>query len=61
MPSNPRIINLMLWALLTLFIVLALLGALTVMNFNTINTGTCKGVGGKLVETENQVICVIDK
>lgn len=49
------------WAILTIFILLALLGAATIFNSIALKEGTCQGVGGKLVETEQQIICVIDK
>lgn len=49
------------WAILTIFILLALLGAGTIFNSLALKDGTCVGVGGKLVETHHQIICVIDK
>lgn len=49
------------WAILTIFILLALLGAGTIFNSIALREGTCQGVGGKLVETPHQIICVIDK
>lgn len=51
----------LVWLLLTIFILLALLGAVTIINSVALREGTCHGVGGKLVETESQIICVIDK
>lgn len=51
----------LMWLILTIFILLALLGAITIVNSLALREGTCQGVGGKLVETEDQIICVIDK
>ena len=51
----------LVWLLLTIFILLALLGAITMVHSLALREGTCQGVGGKLVETESQIICVIDK
>ena len=61
MLGHKRITIFILWALLTVFVMLALLGVITVINYNQINAGTCQGLGGKIVETQHQYICVIDK
>lgn len=51
----------LVWVILTIFILLALLGAGTLFNSIALKKGTCPGVGGRIVETEYQIICVIDK
>ena len=62
MPGNKFLGHpILVWIILTIFILLALLGAATVFNAITLKEGTCVGVGGHLVETNYQIICVIDK
>ena len=51
----------LMWIILTLFILLCLIGAGTLMNSIALKQGTCQGLHGTIVETGSQIICVIDK
>lgn len=63
--------NFIIWALLTLFITITLLGIVSATNYNKIaenqskisdiSDQTCGNVGGRWVETTYQFICVVDK
>lgn len=65
MLGRERLIRtLLIWAVLTAFIVLGFLGALALANYNRINDisgQTCGTVGGRWTETTYQFICVVDK
>lgn len=60
-----------IWAFLTLFITLILLGIVSATNYSKISDNqskisdisdqTCGTVGGRWVETTYQFICVVDK
>lgn len=70
--SNQNLMRaLIIWAFLTLFITLTLLGVVSATNYNKIaenhskitdiSDQTCGTVGGRWVETTYQFICVVDK
>lgn len=71
MLSNRHVKMLLTWAFLTMFIMLALLGVVSMMNYNKIaenrskitdiSNQTCGTVGGRWVETTYQFICVVDR
>lgn len=71
MLSNRHVKILLIWAFLTIFIALTLLGVVGMMNYNKIaenhskiadiSDQTCGTVGGRWVETTYQFICVVDK
>ena len=62
MLSRERLgVTLLLWAFLTMFIVLALVVAVAHTRINQISNQTCGSVGGRWTETTDQFICVIEK
>lgn len=64
MLSNRHVKMLLIWAFLTIFLMLSLLGVVAATNYSKIadiSDQTCGTVGGRWVETTYQFICVVDK
>lgn len=60
--SNQNLMRILIvWAFLTLFIVLALLGAVTIVHQSKLSGGTCSSVGGKWAVEDSEYTCMIDK
>lgn len=52
---------LIIWAFLTLFIVLALMGAVTVANYTKLSGGTCSSIGGQWTAQNDEYACIVNK
>lgn len=52
---------LIVWAFLTLVIVLALMGTVTIANYTKLSGGTCSSIGGKWTTEHNEYVCTIER
>lgn len=59
MPSSKMLKYLLYWAFLTIFVVLALLGAAAAMNYSKISGGTCQSLGGGWERSGDILVCKI--
>ena len=59
MLSNKMLKYLLYWVVLTMFVILALVGAIAAMNYSKISGGTCQSLGGGWERSNDTLICKI--
>lgn len=51
----------LVWAFLTIFMVLALLGVIAALNFTKLSEGTCGSFGGHWEKRDGILVCYLDE